>query len=45
MTVKVRRRADREGAWQVDMRGMLPDGMRYRERLKPPVATYSAAKR
>jgi integrase len=45
MTVKVRKRMDREGAWQVDVRGTLPDGTRYRERLQPPVMTESAARR
>lgn len=45
MTVKVRKRKDRKGAWQVDVRGMLPNGARYRERVKPPVTTYSAAMR
>jgi integrase len=29
----------------VDIRGMLPDGTRYRERVKPPVTTASAALR
>jgi integrase len=45
MTVKVRKRKDREGAFQVDIRGMLPDGTHYRERVKPPVTTASAALR
>jgi integrase len=42
--VKVRRRKGRSG-FQVDIRGMLPDGTRYRERVKPPVTTASAALR
>jgi integrase len=42
--VKVRQRKDR-GGFQVDIRGMLPDGTRYRERTKPPVTTYTAALR
>lgn len=42
--VKVRRRKGRSG-FQVDIRGMLPDGTRYRERVKTPVSTASAALR
>lgn len=29
----------------MDIRGMLPDGTRYRERIRPPVTTYTAAMR
>lgn len=42
--VKVRQRKGRDGL-QVDIRGRLPDGTRYRERAKPPVSTYTAALR
>jgi integrase len=42
--VIVRKRKNRSG-FQVDIRGMLPSGERYRERVKPPVTTASAALR
>ncbi len=42
--VKVRRRKGRTGL-QVDIIGTLPTGERYRERVKPPVSTASAALR
>jgi len=42
--VRVRQRKGRSG-FQVDIRGLLPDGTRYRERVKPPASSYSAALR
>jgi len=42
--VKVRQRKGRKG-WQVDILLRLPDGTRLRERVKPPVSTYSGALR
>ena len=43
MTIRV---VEHEGGWlQVDIRVRLPDGTRYRERLKAPVQSRSAARR
>jgi len=43
MTIRV---VEHEGGWlQVDIRVRLPDGTRYRERLKAPVQSKSAARR
>ena len=42
--VRVRQRKGRSGL-QVDIYGLLPNGTRYRERVKPPVSSYSAALR
>ena len=43
MTIRV---VEHEGGWlQVDIRVRLPDGTRYRERLKTPVQSKSAARR
>ncbi|HVP66430.1 MAG TPA: tyrosine-type recombinase/integrase [Anaeromyxobacteraceae bacterium] len=42
--VRVRQRKGRTG-FQVDIHGLLPNGTRYRERVKPPVSSYSAALR
>ena len=43
MSVTVRKYE--RGGWEVDIRGELPDGRRYRERKKSPVSSKSGSKR
>jgi integrase len=45
MTVRIRPFKGREGQWEVDIRFKWPDGETYRERIKAPVTSKSAAMR
>lgn len=45
MSIKVRPYRGKVGQWEVDIRIMLPNGKKVRERLKAPVASRSGAKR